>query len=140
MTQRFARAVPQAPGVLGLQLAALGVEPALRHAVGRVLEVDPLRPARKEWKEIVPERTDATLVSASVLGGRLARQEFEPVARDHLHLRGRGTHLYGTLGLAGEHHLASTRSEPPCGEHECPCIGAPPYTGSTDRRTPLEYL
>ena len=39
---------------------------------GRVLEVDPLRPARKEWKEVVPERSDATLVSASVLGGRLA--------------------------------------------------------------------
>ncbi len=38
----------------------------------RVLEVDPLRPARKEWKEVVPERKDATLVSASVLGGRLA--------------------------------------------------------------------
>lgn len=39
---------------------------------GRVFVVDPLRPARKEWKEVVPERKDATLVSASVLGGRLA--------------------------------------------------------------------
>ena len=38
----------------------------------RVFEVDPLRPARKEWKEVVPERKNATLVSASVLGGRLA--------------------------------------------------------------------
>lgn len=39
---------------------------------GRVFDVDPLRPARKEWKEVVPERKDATLASASVLGGRLA--------------------------------------------------------------------
>lgn len=39
---------------------------------GRVFAVDPLRPARKEWKEVVPERADATIASAAVLGGRLA--------------------------------------------------------------------
>jgi prolyl oligopeptidase len=39
---------------------------------GRVYGVDPLHPARKEWKEIVPQRSDATLANASVLGGRLA--------------------------------------------------------------------
>ncbi len=39
---------------------------------GRVFVVDPLRPARKEWREVVPERKDGTLASASVLGGRLA--------------------------------------------------------------------
>lgn len=39
---------------------------------GRVYEVDPARPARKSWREIVPERGDATIAGATVLGGRLA--------------------------------------------------------------------
>jgi prolyl oligopeptidase len=39
---------------------------------GRVFAVDPLRPARKAWTQVVPEREDATLVAASVLGGRFA--------------------------------------------------------------------
>ena len=39
---------------------------------GRVFVADPLRPARKEWREVVPERKDATLAAVSVLGGRLA--------------------------------------------------------------------
>jgi prolyl oligopeptidase len=38
----------------------------------RVLRVDPSAPDRSQWKEIVPEATDAVLESASVLGGRLA--------------------------------------------------------------------
>ncbi len=38
---------------------------------GRVWEVDPLHPARKAWREVVPERADATLAGAAVLGGRL---------------------------------------------------------------------
>ena len=39
---------------------------------GRVYAVDPAKPARKSWREIVPERPDATIAGASVLGGRLA--------------------------------------------------------------------
>ncbi|WP_437754909.1 prolyl oligopeptidase family serine peptidase [Sorangium sp. So ce1389] len=38
----------------------------------RVFEVDPDRPERAAWKEIVPERPDATLDSVSVVGGHLA--------------------------------------------------------------------
>ncbi len=39
---------------------------------GRVYEVDPARPARKAWREVVPERPDATMAGVAVLGGRLA--------------------------------------------------------------------
>lgn len=39
---------------------------------GRVYEVDPARPARKAWREVVPERPDATIAGVAVLGGRLA--------------------------------------------------------------------
>ena len=39
---------------------------------GRVFEVDPARPARKAWREVVPERPDATMAGVAVLGGRLA--------------------------------------------------------------------
>ncbi|WP_438016539.1 prolyl oligopeptidase family serine peptidase [Sorangium sp. So ce315] len=38
----------------------------------RLFEVDPDRPERAAWKEIVPERPDATLDSVSIVGGRLA--------------------------------------------------------------------
>jgi prolyl oligopeptidase len=38
----------------------------------RVFEVDPARPERAAWKEIVPERSDATLEAMSIIGGRLA--------------------------------------------------------------------
>ncbi|WP_437305771.1 prolyl oligopeptidase family serine peptidase [Sorangium sp. So ce388] len=38
----------------------------------RLFEVDPDRPERAAWKEIVPERPDATLDSVSVVGGHLA--------------------------------------------------------------------
>jgi prolyl oligopeptidase len=37
-----------------------------------VFAVDPARPERASWKEIVPERQDATLDSVNVIGGRLA--------------------------------------------------------------------
>jgi prolyl oligopeptidase len=37
----------------------------------RVFRVDPARPARADWREIVPERKDVNLQSASVLGGQL---------------------------------------------------------------------
>jgi prolyl oligopeptidase len=38
----------------------------------RVFAVDPQRPARAEWKEIVAERADATLENLAVVGGKLA--------------------------------------------------------------------
>lgn len=38
---------------------------------GRVMRVDPDRPSRADWTEIVPE-TDATLQGVAVVGGRLA--------------------------------------------------------------------
>ncbi len=38
----------------------------------RVFAVDPARPAREAWREIVPERADATLDGVRILGGRLA--------------------------------------------------------------------
>ncbi len=39
---------------------------------GRIFAVDPAKPARAAWKEIVPERRDAALQSFGVVGGRLA--------------------------------------------------------------------
>ncbi len=38
----------------------------------RIFSVDPAKPDRASWKEIVPERKDATLEGFWVLGGRLA--------------------------------------------------------------------
>ncbi|WP_081426722.1 prolyl oligopeptidase family serine peptidase [Sorangium cellulosum] len=43
----------------------------------RLFEVDPGRPERAAWKEIVPERPDATLDSVSVVGGHLALSYLE---------------------------------------------------------------
>ncbi len=40
----------------------------------RVFRVDPKRPARAEWREIVPERKDVVIESAGVAGGQLALQ------------------------------------------------------------------
>ncbi|MEO8586632.1 MAG: prolyl oligopeptidase family serine peptidase [Acidobacteriota bacterium] len=39
---------------------------------GRIFAVDPAKPARAAWKEIVPERKDAALQSFGVVGGKLA--------------------------------------------------------------------
>ncbi len=39
---------------------------------GRIFAVDPAKPARAAWKEIVPERHDAVLQSFGVVGGKLA--------------------------------------------------------------------
>jgi prolyl oligopeptidase len=38
----------------------------------RIYRVDPKKLARADWKEIVPERPDATIDSSGILGGRLA--------------------------------------------------------------------
>jgi prolyl oligopeptidase len=39
---------------------------------GRIFAVDPAKPERSLWKEIVPERSDATLEGYEIVGGRLA--------------------------------------------------------------------
>ncbi len=39
---------------------------------GRIFAVDPARPERAAWKEIVPERKDAALQSFELVGGKLA--------------------------------------------------------------------
>ena len=39
---------------------------------GRIFAVDPAKPDRVLWKEIVPERKDATLEAYGIVGGRLA--------------------------------------------------------------------
>src|SRR5262245_57309735 len=38
----------------------------------RIFRVDPKKPERAAWKEVVPERPDATLDGFSVIGGKLA--------------------------------------------------------------------
>jgi prolyl oligopeptidase len=38
----------------------------------RVLKVDPKKPERTAWKEILPERPDATLENVSLVGGKLS--------------------------------------------------------------------
>ena len=48
-------------------------------AKGRVLVVDPAHPAREAWKEIVPERKDATLTSVRIIGGVLSLEYLKDV-------------------------------------------------------------
>ena len=79
----------------------------------RVFEVNPDRPERASWKEIVPERADATLESASIIGGHLvlgylkdASSRVEIRALDgklmrELPLPGIGT-VHGPVGLPDE--------------------------------------
>lgn len=38
----------------------------------RIYQVDPRKLGREDWREIVPERADATIDGASIIGGRLA--------------------------------------------------------------------
>ena len=45
----------------------------------RILVADPRKPQRDAWKEIVPERADAILDGAGILGGRLALSYLEHV-------------------------------------------------------------
>jgi prolyl oligopeptidase len=40
--------------------------------LGRLFKIDPLKPARDQWKEIVPETKDSVLESVAVIGGHLA--------------------------------------------------------------------
>jgi prolyl oligopeptidase len=53
---------------------------------GRVFVVDPSKPARADWKEIVPEHARATLEGVSVIGGKLALGWLEDV-RSRLEIR-----------------------------------------------------
>jgi prolyl oligopeptidase len=46
----------------------------------RVLEVDPKKPARESWKEVIPERKDAAIDTANVVGRRLAVTYIKDVA------------------------------------------------------------
>jgi prolyl oligopeptidase len=46
----------------------------------RVLRVDPARPARERWQEVIAERSDATLSDVRVLGGKLALHYLKDVA------------------------------------------------------------
>ena len=47
---------------------------------GRIFAVDPLRPARSAWREIVPERSDAVHQGFSVAAGRLVLVYLESAA------------------------------------------------------------
>src|SRR2546421_2411567 len=46
----------------------------------RVLRVDPQHPEREHWKEIVPERADATLDGFDIIGGHLTPRYLKDVA------------------------------------------------------------
>jgi prolyl oligopeptidase len=45
----------------------------------RIFAVDPSHPARAQWKEIVPERKNATLDASTIVGGKLALVYLEDV-------------------------------------------------------------
>jgi prolyl oligopeptidase len=64
----------------------------------RVFEVDPLRPEREAWKEIVPERDDATLSGVKILGGLLALTYLKDVT-SRLELRTLGGELVREVEL-----------------------------------------
>ncbi len=52
----------------------------------RVFEVDPAHPGREAWKEVVPERADATLESAGILGHHLVLSYLKDVV-SHVEVR-----------------------------------------------------
>ncbi len=52
----------------------------------RVFRVDPAHPARDQWKEIVPERPDATLEAVTIVGHHLSLGYLKDVV-SHLELR-----------------------------------------------------
>src|SRR5712691_5485 len=54
---------------------------------GRVFAVDPARPERAAWTEIVPERKDATLEDKTVVGGKLALKYLKDVV-SHVEVHG----------------------------------------------------
>jgi prolyl oligopeptidase len=64
----------------------------------RIFAVDPVHPARAGWKEIVPERKDATLDSTRLVGGKLALVYLKD-AVTHLEVRDLGGKLVRELPL-----------------------------------------
>jgi prolyl oligopeptidase len=64
----------------------------------RVFKVDPARPARAAWLEIVPERADATLEGASIVGHALSLVYLEDVVT-HLELRDEAGKLIRSVEL-----------------------------------------
>ena len=64
----------------------------------RVLVVDPAHVERSAWKEIVPERSDATLDTVGVVGGRLSLLYLKDVAT-HLELHDRSGALVREIAL-----------------------------------------
>ena len=47
--------------------------------LGRVFQIDPSQHERSKWKEVVPERKEASLQSATVVGGKLALEYLQDV-------------------------------------------------------------
>ena len=66
----------------------------------RLYEIDPGKPDRAAWKEIIPERPDATLEGASILGGRLALTYLKN-ASSLVEIRELGGKLVRELPLSG---------------------------------------
>jgi len=67
---------------------------------GRVFAVDPAKPERAAWKEIVPERRDATLEGYEIVGGRLALNYLKSAASS-LEIRGTEGRLVREIALPG---------------------------------------
>jgi prolyl oligopeptidase len=65
---------------------------------GRVFEVDPAHPERERWREIVPERKDATLEDAAIIGGHLSLAYLKDVT-SRLELRDLGGKLVREIPL-----------------------------------------
>ena len=66
----------------------------------RAFVVDPSNPVRKAWKEIVPERKDASLESLSVIGGKLVLRYLRN-ASSLVEVRGLDGKLVRELALPG---------------------------------------
>lgn len=66
----------------------------------RIFEVDPDHPERASWKEIVPERADATLESFSIIGGHLVLSYLKD-ASSAVEIRGLDGKLVRALPLPG---------------------------------------
>ncbi|MCA9696824.1 MAG: prolyl oligopeptidase family serine peptidase, partial [Myxococcales bacterium] len=92
----------------------------------RVLVADPARPARKHWRELVPESTD-TLESMTIVGGKLAL-DYLHQASSRLELReldgsrpraialpgiGTASNLYGEPDRDQAYYYYSSYTEPP---------------------------
>ncbi len=66
----------------------------------RVIAIDPSRPGEGDWKEIVPERTDATLDQVSIVGNHLSLSYLKDAASE-VELRGLGGNFVRKAVLPG---------------------------------------